>query len=230
MRSSLFLALISTLYNFVGLNFVLSRGTANRIVGRNRTFRRLNRILVIGNHNLIELGRLSVLLDCRIAIRGNGNRIIIGENTRLSGVELNIEDDGNLVVIGDNTTIYGKAHLACIEGTRLMIGRDCMISSDVSFRTGDSHAIVDQENRRINFSKDIIVGEHVWLGNRTTLTKGAKVPSFSVVGTGSIVTKELEGTHSIIAGVPARVLRTGINWKRDRGDAGPHAVVSEGKG
>ncbi|MBP2659028.1 MAG: hypothetical protein H6Q69_2060 [Firmicutes bacterium] len=39
-----------------------------------------------------------------------------------------------------------------------------MFSHDVHIRNGDSHSIIDlQTKKRINFSKDIIIGDHVWI-------------------------------------------------------------------
>ena len=81
---------------------------------------------------------------------------------------------------------WAKTHLACIEGTAISIGEHCLFSSDVTLRTGDSHAITDLAGKRINASEDIILADHVWVGNRAIITKGASVAQDSVVATGAI--------------------------------------------
>lgn len=65
---------------------------------------------------------------------------------------------------------------------------------------------------RINPSKSISIGEHVWIGNRVIITKGVSIPNDCVVGTGAIVTHPVAESHSVIAGVPAKVVKHNINW------------------
>lgn len=131
-------------------------------------------------------------------------------------MEIHIEDNNNEIIIGKNTSISGKTHLACIEGSKIIIGEDCMFSSDITFRTGDSHSIVDLNGNRINPSMDIIIGNHVWVGNRTIITKGSKVSDNSIIGTGSIVSKIFEEPNIIIAGVPAKKIKGEVSWLRER--------------
>ena len=140
----------------------------------------------------------------------------MAKNCRLKDVEIHIEDDNGAILIGKNTTIAGFTHLACIEGTSITIGEDCMFSKDITFRTGDSHSIVDEEGRRINPSKDIFIGNHVWVGNRVIVTKGSYVSDNSIIGTGSIVSKVFEEPNIIIAGVPAKKVKEKVNWLRTR--------------
>ena len=91
-----------------------------------------------------------------------------------------------------------------------------MFSKEITFRTGDSHSIVNLEGQKINFSKDITIGNHVWVGNRVIITKGTRVCDNSVVGTGSTVSKKFEEPNIIIAGVPAKKVKENINWLRER--------------
>ena len=67
-----------------------------------------------------------------------------------------------------------------------------MFSNDIEFRTGDSHSIVDLDTRkRINYSQNIHVGNHVWIGSRSIILKGVNIGNNSIIGTGSIVTKSI---------------------------------------
>lgn len=65
---------------------------------------------------------------------------------------------------------------------------------------------------RINISKDITIGEHVWIGANVSILKGCKIPNNSVIGTGAIVTKKFEKEGICIAGNPAKVVKEEINW------------------
>ena len=57
-----------------------------------------------------------------------------------------------------------------------------MVSKDVSIRTGDSHSIIDlKTKKRINFGKDVVIGNHVWLGLNTSILKGVRIGNNSIV-------------------------------------------------
>lgn len=142
--------------------------------------------------------------------------IKLGVKTVLYDTELHIEDSNNTINIGEHTTIFGKTHLACIEGRSIIIGVDCLFSTDIVFRTGDSHSIIDEAGNRINKSSDIIIGKHVWLGNKTMVLKGARVLDNSIVAAGAIVTDAISKSNVIIAGIPAQIVKENINWLRER--------------
>ena len=171
----------------------------------------------VGNVILIDSAGLSKLSRCRIQIRGNNNKIHIGNDVRLYHCIFHIEDDNNLIDIGDHSTVAGKTEFAAIEGTEIIIGKDCMFSSNITFRTGDSHGIVDAlTGERYNPSKSIYIGDHVWCGNSVIVLKGTNISNDSVIATGSVVCGISSEPNSIIGGNPAKVIKSGISWKRER--------------
>lgn len=101
------------------------------------------------------------------------------------------------------------------SGLKVKIGDDCMFARGIFIRTSDAHTIEDQKDSRIiNYGKDIEIGDHVWLGNNVTVLKGAQVADNSVIGLGAVVSKSCGEANSIYAGVPAKLVKTGINWDR----------------
>ncbi len=162
------------------------------------------------------MGKFSKLNNCTFRFLGNNNQVKIGESCYLKDVEFWIENDSNSIVIGNKVMFTGKTHLACTEGKRIVLGDDCLVSNEVVFRTGDSHAICDFGGRRINQAKDVIIREHVWIGNRAILLKGVTIPSGCVIGTGTIVTNDCFESNSVIAGVPAKEIKKNIMWHYDR--------------
>ena len=80
-------------------------------------------------------------------VKGNNCRILFGRDSNLNDVTLYIEDDGGRIELGKHTTITGKTELAVIEGKSITIGDDCLFSSDITFRVGDSHSILDMATR-----------------------------------------------------------------------------------
>ena len=175
------------------------------------TFLLKTKIDCCGNNNNVSFGG-GVLKHCHIHIRGNNNTVLIGKNCHLNNTEIWIEDDGNTVSIGDETSLCGKIHLACIEGTNIIIGKSCLFSSDIVFRTGDSHSVLNLEGERINPSLNIEVGDHVWIGHHVLVNKGVKIADNIIIGTGAVVTKSCAYSNVIIAGVPARVVKENVNW------------------
>lgn len=134
----------------------------------------------------------------------------------MKGGEFWIEDDNNELIIGANTTIQANTHLACIEGYKIVIGEDCMFSSEIVVRTGDSHSIMNTKNQRINTSADVHIGDHCWIGHRVMIMKGVTIPKNSIVGAGSLVNKKFEKENTVLAGIPAQLVKENVNWIRER--------------
>ncbi|MBQ5711158.1 MAG: acyltransferase [Oscillospiraceae bacterium] len=174
------------------------------------------RIRVKGKNNCIVVGRDAWISHSKLTIRGNDCQIVIGDGCVIRQGDLYIEDDGGQIRIGDGTSICGSTHLASIEGKTISIGQDCLFSSAVTVRVGDSHSIMDLDGKRINPSEDVVIGDRVWVGNQTTILKGARIPADTVVATGAVVTKKFEEPGTILGGLPAKVIRKDIRWDRAR--------------
>ena len=154
---------------------------------------------------------------CLIEITGDNNKIEIGQEAVCTETHFVIQDNGGAISIGNKTGISGNTHLASIEGKKIQIGDDCMLSANIVIRVGDSHSVLDKNTmQRINPSKDVVIGDHVWIGNQVCILKGSKISSNSIIGTGSIVTKAFNESNVAIAGNPAREIKSNINWCAER--------------
>lgn len=164
-----------------------------------------------GKNNIVEIGKGCRMYDCKIQIFGDGNRVLIDHDCVCRGLDIFISD-GAVLKIGHNSHFHGRTHFACIEGKTVSIGKRCLFSTDIVFRSGDSHVITDMEDNRINFGRDIIIGDHVWIGQQVIVLKGAEVGSDCIIGTGSLVTKGVYPNNVVLGGSPARVLKEEVNW------------------
>jgi acetyltransferase-like isoleucine patch superfamily enzyme len=56
------------------------------------------------------------------------------------------------------------------------------------------------------YKRDVEVGSNVWIGYGACILRGVSVGDNSVVGTNSVVTKDVPA-NAVVAGIPARVIR-----------------------
>lgn len=171
---------------------------------------------ISGDNNTIILENHAELTNCKIYMRGNGHMLRLGSYTKFQGGELYFEDDECIIEIGANTFIV-SAHIAVTEPRKkIIIGEDCMLSTGITIRTGDSHSIIDEASQqRINYAEDIHISNHVWIGADAKLLKGVIIGENSIISTGAIVTSSVPN-NVIAAGIPAKIIKTGVNWQHER--------------
>ena len=209
------LSVFSKVYNIFNRNSKKIYGYNNEI-NSNGAFLKKTKIYVKGNNNKIFIGKESRLNETYIHIIGNDNIIEINGNTVIGECELWREDSYGKISIGKNTTI-NSGHIACTENYgKIKIGEDCMFSNNITFRNGDSHSIIDIVNeKRINYAKNIHIGNKVWIGENSYILKGAEIQNESIVATNSVVTKKFD-SNCIVAGNPASIKKREIKWIRER--------------
>ncbi len=89
------------------------------------------------------------------------------------------------------------------------IGIDCIIAWDVFISDSDWHNIAEQ-NRVVPVS----IGDHCWISHGVSILKGSVIPSGCIVGAKSLVSSVFEAERALIAGLPARVIKNGVEWSR----------------
>ncbi|QTX06137.1 acyltransferase [Agromyces archimandritae] len=173
------------------------------------------KIVFTGGNNLLRvarearLGRFVAQFNCSDGI------VELGRNHGVPkfAATIRIGQDSR-VLIGDNVSTTATCGISATEGTTVSIGRDTMIATGVQLRADDGHPIFDvRSGKRANRSKDITIGEHVWLAYNSTVLGGVTIGSGSVIGFGSIVTKNV-ANNAIAAGNPAKTVRRDIAWER----------------
>ncbi len=126
------------------------------------------------------------------------------------GSKIVVGPEGNLQ-IGEKFRISPQSSLICFK--KITFGNACRLSWEVQVLDTDFHKIKTLEGDYLNPPKEIIIGNHVWIGSRVSIMKGARIDNDCIVASNSVVTKHLEGEHQIIAGIPAKVVRTGVTWE-----------------
>lgn len=173
-----------------------------------------------GDDNGVEVGA-DARLTLNIAIQGDGNRIRIEDGCRLNGF-VALRCSGARLTIGAGTTMVNGS-LQLHEPGEIRIGPDCMIANQVYVSLSDVHPIHDRTTgERLNPAASVEIGAHVWLGLRCMVMKGSRIGPGAVIAAGAVVSGDVPA-HAIAAGVPARIVRRDVDWRRDLG-----AAVGEG--
>lgn len=139
----------------------------------------------------------------------------LGSNIKKRGFSASVRVGNNSsVVIGQGVSSTSPVVVSAVEGTVVTIGNDVMFATGNQVRSDDAHPIFDViTGDRLNFAKDITIGDHVWLAWGASLLGGSVVGEGSVIGANSLV-KGVIPNNVVAVGAPAKVIRKDIAWER----------------
>ncbi|MDE6532924.1 MAG: acyltransferase [Muribaculaceae bacterium] len=172
---------------------------------------------IVGRGNKISI-HATEINHLHVRIRGNNNTLTINNNVIIGPrCSIWIKGDGISIVIGDNTTFTQDCHLCAQENdTSIVIGKDCMFSNHIVVRTSDSHPYYDiNSGLRLNHAKSVVIKDHVWIAPNCKIMKGSIIGEGCIIGSDSSTNKEYENT-CLIAGRPAKIIRTNVRWTREK--------------
>lgn len=111
-------------------------------------------------------------------------------------VEICIDDPNAEVIIGDRSYLNRRSQIKCQK--KVSIGSDCAISWDVSIMDTDYHSIDGKPK-----SEEICIGNHVWIGCKSTILKGVKIGDGAVIAAGSLVNRDVP-PYALVGGYQLR--------------------------
>ena len=146
----------------------------------------------------------SVRLQGRIQLSGCGE-VVFGEGVSLVGtvvpVELVTYTSGR-IEIGSRTFINYGSSIAARASVK--IGSYCHLGHYTFVMDNDQHGVV--KRMELPQSDPVVIEDHVWIGSKALILPGVHIGSHTVIGAGSIVTKDIP-PRCVAAGNPARVIR-----------------------
>jgi len=158
--------------------------------------------------------------DLKIIIYGDNNFVKIKTKGYYSGrIYIGTSDcpvSGSSVVIGEDTTSNGTEIWLLENNSSVIIGKEVMFSDNIYIACSDTHSIIDENGKLLNIGKSIEIGNHCWIGKYVRILKNTKIADNSIVALGSIVTKSFDETNVVLAGNPAKIVKTGVNWDKER--------------
>ena len=157
---------------------------------------------IIGKHMPISYSRFSF---GAIKFRRFCGKLIFEDCGKNINIEKGAEFTSTLK-IGDNSSIGQNSWLlsdGITIGNNVMMGPYCIIITS-------DHATDNLEipmcQQGFTEVKPVVIEDDVWIGARVIILKGVKIGKGSVIGAGSVVTKDVE-PYSIVGGVPAKFIK-----------------------
>ena len=112
--------------------------------------------------------------------------------------------DWNKISIGNNSGFGMNSRIGSVKiGNNVMMGPDCLI---LTKNHNFSNTYIPMNKQGYQNDKPVTIGDDVWIGQRVIILPGIKIGSHSIIGAGSVVTKDVD-KHSVVAGNPARLIK-----------------------
>lgn len=94
---------------------------------------------------------------------------------------------------------------------RISIGNNVAIARDVIVMDTDAHPLIYPDRHEIHSAKPVVIGNNVWVGTRAIILKGVTIGDGAVIAAGAVVVKDVP-SRTLVAGVPATVIRREVEW------------------
>ncbi len=102
--------------------------------------------------------------------------------------------------------IYANFNLTLVDDTHIYIGDYTLIGPNVTLATAGHPILPELRLRGLQYNMPIRIGKNCWLGAGVTVLPGVTIGDNTVVGAGSLVTRDLPA-NVVAVGSPCRVIR-----------------------
>lgn len=114
-------------------------------------------------------------------------------------------DYGSYLTIGPRTFI--NYNFTALDVAPITIGADVLIGPGVQLLTPTHPLEPGLRRDKLEAAKPITIGDNVWLGGGVIVLPGVSIGENTVVGSGSVVTKDLPA-NVVAVGNPARITKS----------------------
>ena len=111
---------------------------------------------------------------------------------------------GKHVHFGKN--VYANYNLTMVDDTHIYVGDNTMIGPNVTIATAGHPIDPALRDVQAQFNMEVHIGRNVWIGAGCVLLPGVSIGDNTVIGAGSIVTKDIPA-NVVAYGNPCRVIR-----------------------
>ncbi len=113
-------------------------------------------------------------------------------------------DYGYNISFGEN--FYSNHNLVILDAADVKFGNHVFIGPNCAFYTAGHPINFKERNEGLEYAHPISIGNNVWIGGNVVVLPGTSIGDNSIIGAGSIVTKDIPG-NVIAAGNPCRVIK-----------------------
>jgi maltose O-acetyltransferase len=114
-------------------------------------------------------------------------------------------DYGVNIHVGEN--FFANFDCVILDCAEVRIGKNCLIAPQVGIYTATHPLDPVQRSSGRELAAPITIGDDCWIGGHATINPGVTLGNNVVVAAGAVVTRSF-GDNVVLAGVPARVIRT----------------------
>ena len=102
--------------------------------------------------------------------------------------------------------VYANFNLTMVDDCDIFVGNNVMFGPNVTVSAGTHPIHPELRSKQAQYNIPIHIGNNVWIGANSVILPGVNIGDNSVIGAGSIVTKDIP-SNVIAVGNPCRVLR-----------------------
>ena len=102
--------------------------------------------------------------------------------------------------------IYANFNFTAVDDTHIFVGDYTMFGPNVILATAGHPILPELREKAYQYNMPIHIGKNCWLGAGVIVLPGISIGDNSVIGAGSIVTKDIP-SNVVAVGNPCRVLR-----------------------
>jgi maltose O-acetyltransferase len=114
-------------------------------------------------------------------------------------------DYGSNILVGEK--VFFNFNCVVLDVTYVTIGSRTLFGPNVQIYTATHPIDYKERSTGLEYAKPIVIGEDVWVGGSAVICPGVQIGSRSVIGAGSVVTKNIP-PDVFAAGNPCRVIRS----------------------
>lgn len=113
-------------------------------------------------------------------------------------------DYGKHIEVGKN--FFANYNCTIIDVAKVTIGDNCQMASNVAIYTAGHPVHPDSRNSLYEYGVEVTIGDNVWIGGNSVILPGVHIGSNTVIGAGSVVTKDIPD-WVVAGGNPCKVIR-----------------------
>ncbi|HIS29977.1 MAG TPA: sugar O-acetyltransferase [Candidatus Limivivens intestinipullorum] len=102
--------------------------------------------------------------------------------------------------------VYANFNLTLVDDTHIYVGDYTMIGPNVTIATAGHPLLPMLRQKGLQYNASVRIGKNCWIGAGAILLPGVTVGDDTVIGAGSVVTKDIP-SGVVAVGSPCRVLR-----------------------